>query len=253
MAKGRSPSYPAIGLKEAIDKVRMVYAKDYQNKVPKAVIAGHMGYKGLNGGSLPVIAALGQYSLLEGRGDETCVSDIALKIVAHEPGESVRYRAMEEAASAPELFLELHKRFPNGSASDAAIRAHLLMSKFLPSATDTVIRSYRETMDLLNAEESAYKRQNPEAAFQVQMNEAYEDVDVADLLGQRARPQRSASGAEPRQEARSDVRREIITLDEGDVVISFPDALTADSVADLKDSLDLLIRRMQRRASSDKH
>lgn len=52
----------------------MVYAKDHLNQVPKAVIAEHMGYKGLSGASLPILSALNQYGLLEGRGDETRVS-----------------------------------------------------------------------------------------------------------------------------------------------------------------------------------
>ena len=51
MAKTRSPEYPAIGLKEAVERVKLVYDKDYQNRVPKNVIAVHMGYKGLNGTS----------------------------------------------------------------------------------------------------------------------------------------------------------------------------------------------------------
>jgi hypothetical protein len=49
MAKARSPSYPAIGLKEAIEKAGAVYRHDYQNQVPREVAANHMGYQSLNG------------------------------------------------------------------------------------------------------------------------------------------------------------------------------------------------------------
>ena len=44
-------------------------------------------------------------------------------------------------------------------------------------------------------------------------------------------------------------RREIIALDEGDVVISFPEDLSPESFDDLKSYLDLFIRKMQRRAT----
>jgi len=44
------------------------------------------------------------------------------------------------------------------------------------------------------------------------------------------------------------MRQEIITLDEGDVVLTFPANLTSESFADLKDHLDLFIKKMQRRA-----
>ena len=56
-------------LKEALENIKLVYAKDYLNKVPKAVMAAHMGYKGLSGASLPILAALNQYGLLDGRGE----------------------------------------------------------------------------------------------------------------------------------------------------------------------------------------
>jgi hypothetical protein len=38
------------------------------------------------------------------------------------------------------------------------------------------------------------------------------------------------------------------TLDEGDVVITFPENLSAQSFGDLKDHLNLFIKKMQRRA-----
>jgi hypothetical protein len=46
------------------------------------------------------------------------------------------------------------------------------------------------------------------------------------------------------------MRREIIALDEGDVVIAFPENLTVVSFGDLKAHLDLFIKKMQRRAGN---
>src|ERR1700691_3266947 len=123
MARARSPEYPAISLKEAIERIKLVYAKDYQNRLSKAVIAEHMGYKGLSGASLPVLSALAKYGLLEGRGDETRVSDLAVEIIAHSLGSPERAEALKRAATSPELFAELDKRFPNGKGSDQAIRS----------------------------------------------------------------------------------------------------------------------------------
>ena len=71
MAKARSPGYPAIGLKEAVEKAKGIYEEDYQNPIPRVVAAQHMGYASLNGKSLGVLSALIKYGLLEGRGDET--------------------------------------------------------------------------------------------------------------------------------------------------------------------------------------
>ena len=49
--------------------------------------------------------------------------------------------------------------------------------------------------------------------------------------------------------ASAENRREIITLDEGDVVLTFPANLSPASFEDLKDHLELFIKKMQRRAA----
>jgi hypothetical protein len=195
VAKSRSPSYPAISLKEALARAGMIYAKDHLNRVPKAVLAEHMGYKSLSGASLPILSALNQYGLLDGRGDETRISQAALNIIVHEPGSSAdRLRAIREAAFTPELFSQLVEKFPGGRASDAAIRAHLLMIGFIPAAADTALRSYRETIELLNAEEGAYKGKNPEATFQVEFGQALEEsIDNGTFFRKAPEPPKSTS------------------------------------------------------------
>jgi hypothetical protein len=156
MAKARSPEYPVIGLKEAVEKVAAAYSKDYQNKVPRVVLAEHMGYKTLNGKSLGVLSTVGKYGLIEGRGDETRVSDLAVTIIAHPSGSSERIAALREAAAKPGLFGELDERFQGGRVSDTAIRAWLLQQKFIPQAADTALRSYRETKQFVEAESAGY-------------------------------------------------------------------------------------------------
>src|SRR5579864_2616803 len=107
MARARSPEYPSISLKEAIERVKMVYDKDYQNRLPRSVMAEHMGYKGLSGASLPILSALLKYGLLEGRADESRVSDLAVSLIAHPSGTPEHYDALKRASSYPELFAEL--------------------------------------------------------------------------------------------------------------------------------------------------
>jgi len=156
MARTRSPQYPAIGLKEAIEKVSAVYRRDYQAPTQRGVIASHMGYNSLNGKSLGVLSAIGKYGLLEVRGSEYRVSDLAVRILAHQPGDPERTAAVQEAAGLPDLFQELDKRFANGKVSDQSIRSYLIMKKFIPTAADATIRSYRETKELVGEESGAY-------------------------------------------------------------------------------------------------
>jgi hypothetical protein len=158
MAKARSPGYPVIGLPEAIEKIELVYKKDYQNKVPRVVVAQHMGYQGLNGKSLGVLSAVSKFGLLEGRGEENWVSDLALQIIAHERGSPEWVSAVAEAATTPDLFSDLKSRFPTG-ASDPAVRSYLLTRKFLPAAAEIAIRAYRETFQLVSSVEGSYHTQ----------------------------------------------------------------------------------------------
>jgi hypothetical protein len=156
MAKARSPQYPQIGLRDAVEKVAAVYGSDYQNPIPRVVAAQHMGYQSLNGKSLGVLSATVKYGLLEGRGDETRVSDLAVQIIAHAPGTPERGEAIKRAAMAPDLFVELEARFLGGKASDQALRSYLLTQKFIPSAADSAIRAYRETKQFVEEEGRGY-------------------------------------------------------------------------------------------------
>jgi hypothetical protein len=149
MARTRSPGYPTIGLREALEKVKLVFEKDYQNRIPRELVAQHMGYRSLNGKSLSILSAVSKFGLLEGRGNENCVSDLALEIIAHPSGAPERARAIIEAAARPELFGELDARFQDGKVSDAAIRSYLITRKFIPQAADIVVKSYRETKEFM--------------------------------------------------------------------------------------------------------
>ena len=156
MTKTRSPQYPAIGLKEAVDRVTMIYNNDYQNPIPRSVIAQHMGYSGLSGKSLGVLSTLGKFGLLEGRGDDSKVSDLAVQIIAHPSGSPERATALAEAAGKPDLFAEIAARFPGQKMSDQAVRSYLLTQKFIPSAADAALRSYRETKQFVESETVGY-------------------------------------------------------------------------------------------------
>lgn len=234
MAKARSPAYPAIGLKEAIEAAGRIYKADYQNAIPREVAAKHMGYNGLNGKSLGALSALVKYGLLEGRGDETKVSARAVTIIAHGPGAPERVEALKAAMTAPELFVDLDLRFQGGKASDEAIRAYLLTNKFIPAAADNVIRSYRDTKALLTSESEAYNAKNHEPKEQPKMEEQ---------LSERATHILDAS-----QTAVEYPIQEVFNLPEGTVTITFPKRLSADSYQDLEDQLSLILRRVKRQA-----
>lgn len=152
MAKVRSPRYPQISLPEAIEKIREVYNSDHLNRIPKEVVASHMGYSGLHGKSLGVISAVIKFGLLSGPSSGMQVTSRALDILVHEKGTPERAKAVAEAARSPALFHELLEEYPNG-ASDQTIKSYLLSrKKFLPTAVSGAIHAFRDTLTFLQEE-----------------------------------------------------------------------------------------------------
>jgi hypothetical protein len=219
VSRTRSPNYPQIGLKEAVQRVSGVYNRDYQATLTRALAAERLGYSGLNGKSLAVLAALGKFGLLAGRGEETRVTDLAVRILAFPPGSPERRAALGDAASRPELFVELDQRFARAQASDGAIRAWLITRGFIPPAAEAAVRAYRETKQLLEAEGDAA----PPAA------------EMPEVV---AEPLKVEGG----------MRRAVFGLAEGEVVITAPVFLSAESVNDLQDYLDVFMKRARREA-----
>jgi hypothetical protein len=156
MARIRSPNYPAISLPEAIERIDAIHQKEQHLEAPRDVMARHLGYGGINGSSLKVLSALLKYGLLERTAlDRRRVTDLALQVLhPREPGE--RSSAIRAAAFRPVLFAEISKEWPNGTPSDANLRAYLLRRNFAQDAIPEVIDAYRKTMELVTAESGSY-------------------------------------------------------------------------------------------------
>jgi hypothetical protein len=205
---------------------------------------------------------------------------LAIKIIAHKPGDPTRAAAIHEAARRPELFTELDKRYDDGRTTDQAIRSYLLTKGFIPPAADATIRSYRETKGLVEAEPQGH---NPDASVQAD-NVKEVHVEVGDLIqveiagaytlpkAARVRAIREHEGlqwvfiegsetgipmeqvvveqrgkddlpraahapprlpetkaSETRLVEQPGLRREVFALDEGDLVISYPEDLSLAS------------------------
>ena len=146
----RSPSYPPLSLREAVDRVERLYNEIGAHPTSREVVAKGLGYSGISGASATTIGALNKFGLIEGRGDEIRVSDRAMAILhPHTPEE--RITALKEAAMEPELFREIGERFPGKPPSDDLLKNYLIRNKFLPQAVDAAIFAYRETIEFVQS------------------------------------------------------------------------------------------------------
>lgn len=165
MARVRSPNFPYLSLREAIEKARVIF--DRENKIPASrdTLARHLGYNGLNGASAKTLSALGKYGLLEDApNDQEKLSSLALDIL-HGSDEE-RAAAIKTAARMPALFVKFEEQF-GGRPSEANLKSYLLRNGFSASAVDTVISSYFDTLDLVAECDAQYSPSNVDRHLEV--------------------------------------------------------------------------------------
>lgn len=106
-SKSRGPKYPSIGLEEAISTLHPVFEAESRNKMSREVLAMHLGYAGLNGASTSKIGALRHFALIEGRGDELTVSEIAVTLMMKGENDPDYRSALKNAFLSPSLYKQL--------------------------------------------------------------------------------------------------------------------------------------------------
>ena len=155
MARVRSPNYPAVGLPDAIERVRKLHDLQRQAPEEREVVAQHLGYGGLNGQSLKMLSALIKFGLLKKtEGGGLRVTDLAINIIFPEGDD--QSEAIRQAAFAPALFSDIRERWPDHPPTDESLRAFLIRRQFSQSAIDDVIENYRETIELVTQKAEGY-------------------------------------------------------------------------------------------------
>jgi len=144
MAKMRSPNYPAIGLSEAVNRVRALWSKEKRTPVDAAVAAEAIGYSGLSGPSRTALASMKKYGLVDSDDRTVRVSDRALQIL-HPANEELELTALQEAALGPELFRQLFES--QRDASDIALKSYLINKLgFSEVGSRQLIKAFRDTI-----------------------------------------------------------------------------------------------------------
>lgn len=142
----RSPSYPAIDLKEAIERTDMLYKHERSSQIPVDVVLGHWGYSKGSGAGLVQIAALKKFGLLseEGSGDDRQVQITKLaKDILIPHSEEERSAAILKAATLPSIYKEILHRYSDGLPSDQTLRAYLVKER---EFNDNAIREFIKIM-----------------------------------------------------------------------------------------------------------
>ncbi|MDZ4723179.1 MAG: hypothetical protein SGI97_04650 [candidate division Zixibacteria bacterium] len=148
--KQRSPNFPVMGLKEAVEKINAIYAKDGNAGSTREAVLKHLGYKGEHGASLTAISALRKFGLTSEENGRIVLTRDALYIVLKGGSEAEKLAALKRCALKPEIYKELWREFAErgGLPGDDTLRTLLVMERgFNPKAVEGFIRDFRQTLD----------------------------------------------------------------------------------------------------------
>ena len=137
--RDKSPNCPRIALEDAIELIKKLHGKIGKASVKSEVAVGQqgLGYSGLNGASLGVIAALGSYGLIDkDRGGSIRISQLALQILYPPVGVSRRV-LLRQAATSPKVFAALLESGIH-SADEGVIAGQLVHQNFTPDTARKV-------------------------------------------------------------------------------------------------------------------
>lgn len=163
----RSPSYPIMPLRDAVEAVKKIENQYRASPVDRAVAAKLIGYSSLSGPANAALAALASYGFLERAGKgETRVTSRA-RAILHAENERERVDNLLAAASEPDLYRELQERF-NGIPvpPEDGVVTYLNRQGFNPTAVKPAARAFLQTMafiEELRASES-HSSKSPKGA-----------------------------------------------------------------------------------------
>jgi hypothetical protein len=187
MTKARSPNYPGLSLRKAMEFAEKIYAKNHTHKAAPVVVAAAMGYSSLNGKSMTAISAIKKYGLLEEIDKDLRITKDALTIIAEPKTSPERAKTINKVAFLPDLFAELKAEYgDNGPPNDEILRSYLLRRGFLMSTVDLPIRAYRETFELVTEVRGLYNANGQGNTSPLAQNEPNPDgqlqPDVGDFI-----------------------------------------------------------------------
>lgn len=247
----RSPSYPAVDLKTAIERARTFYQHEKRSAASVLVASQHWGYSFSSSGGKQVLAALIAYGLMEDKGSgeqrQVHLTDLAFRILLDERPESPeRDEALRRAALMPKIHQELFGRWSDELPSNPNLRHYLLIEKkFNENAVDDFIRQLRSTAEFAKI----YSRTPLSIGVPPTEEDEGQTAAAGSVAGMEppvGNPISLGFPPSPSRPTAAHVRQDTFSLDEGQVVLQWPAQLSEASYEDLKDWLELQLRKIRR-------
>ena len=144
----RSPNYPAVGLREAVERVRKLYTEDGRAGAPPKIAAMHIGFKAPHGQAMSVLAALKRFGLVSEANGRMAPTHAAIEILNLPENDPRRQAALREAALAPPIYRELVDKNRIGLPKRDVLESDLIVyKKFNPTAVKGFVTDFLDTLE----------------------------------------------------------------------------------------------------------
>ncbi|WP_395753795.1 hypothetical protein [Prosthecobacter sp.] len=140
----RGPQYPAFSLRDAIQKVRVVWDHEKRNPCPFNVLVSHWNFSIKSSGARTAVAALMRYRLLDRVGEEYKVSNLALSILLDGDDKA---EALRSTALSPKIFADLWQKYGTDLPSEASLIHKLVLEGYNASSIPAIIKDWKDTIE----------------------------------------------------------------------------------------------------------
>lgn len=191
----RSPNYPAVGLREAVERIKKLIEKDGKAGTSPHLVPTHIGFASAHGAAMSVVAALKKFGLLEASGDRLAPTQRALEIYNLPENDPRRIQALKDAALSPPIYKELVEQHrESGFPADDTLQSELATYKgFNRNAVAGFVKDFKDTLNFAGLSE------NEELKFQLVRNASQEAEKkaaeiapfkdlISDMFGKRETP-----------------------------------------------------------------
>lgn len=159
----RSPSYPMISLEEAIKRVKLIWEKDGNNKIPQEVAIQHLGYKQKTSYSSRIIAALKKFGLINEEQNDIILTKNAVDLAICEQTDQQYIKSLKETALKPAIYEKLYSEYKGKVPSTATLKHKLITGyRVNPKSVDDLIDNFASTINYAGLGENleeAYTKQ----------------------------------------------------------------------------------------------
>lgn len=162
----RSPNFPSIDLRKAVERIHLFYDKEGRNEAPIDVVAQHWGYSKTSSSIDKMLGALNAYGLIEIKGSRESrmirLSERGLILVEDERPESAeRKAALRDAALDPTVHAAIRSKHGANLPSDLTIRTWLVREQhFTKQAADAALANFRSSIEYAGLDSSTVKGDN---------------------------------------------------------------------------------------------